>query len=150
MGLFVRLRLTILNPGITKCVDALRLMLANDDVLNGRSTHKVKDGVRVSSFGLLVAAAFDTLITLHLSIKDLTRIDVHGLVEHNSLLGDWKLDTRERETWWWSPTQICLSSISSTLRSITLLVLATTEGSSRRKCRYERNDESGSKPHCDR
>jgi hypothetical protein len=69
-------RQTILYPGITQSVNTLRLVLANDDVLNGRSTQKVEDSVGICALSLLVAGAWRKLVTLHLSVEDLTRIDV--------------------------------------------------------------------------
>ena len=117
----MEVRLTILNPGVTECVNTFGLMLADDDVPDGGSRQKVEYGVGISSLSLLVAAALHALVTLHLPVEDLTGVDVHGLVEDDSLLGDWELNTREREAWCWASTKIALRSISTTLGTITLL-----------------------------
>jgi hypothetical protein len=124
-------------------------VLSNDDVPDGGSRQEIEHSIGIGSLSLLVAAALHTLVTLHLSIERLTGVDVHGLVEHNSLLGDRELDTREREARCWSTTEITLCGIGTTLRPIALLVLAATKCSCRRQCRNERNDKSRGELHCD-
>lgn len=130
-------------------MDALRLVLANDDVLDCGARHEVEDGIGVSPLSLLVAAALDALIALHLSVESLTRVDVHGFVEHDRLLGNRELNTREWEAWCWATTKIALCSVGTTLGAIALLVLAATKSSCRRQCGNKRNDEGRSKLHGD-
>lgn len=108
-------------------MDALRLVLTDNDVLDGGSRHKIEDSISISSLSLLVAAALYTLVTLHLPVKGLPRVDVHGLVEHDGLLSNREFDTREREARWWSSAEVALSGICTALRSIALLVLATSQ-----------------------
>ncbi len=143
------IELTILDPGITQCVDTLRLVLANDDIPDGSPRHKVEDSIGIGSLSLLVTAAFDTLVALHLPIKGLTRVDVHGLIEDNSLLRDWELNTRKGETRCWAATKIALCGISRTLSTIALLVLAAINRCCRGQSRDEGKDESRSELHCD-
>lgn len=121
--------LTILNPGVAQSVDTLRLVLANDDIADSGSRQEVKDGIGVSSLGLLVAAALNTLVALHLPVECLAGVDVHGLVEDDRLLGDGELDTREGEARSRTATEVALRGISTTLR--TIAVLATAKGSCR-------------------
>jgi len=92
-------KITILYPSIAQRMDTLGLVLANDDIPDSRTRQKVEDSVGISALGLLVAAALRTLVTLHLSIEDLARLDIHGLIEHHSLLGDWEFQHREGKSW---------------------------------------------------
>lgn len=116
--------LTILDPGVAQGVDALRLVLSDDHVADRRARHEIEDSIGISSLSLLVAAALDTFVALHLSVKGLAGVDVHGLVEDDRLLGDRELDTRERKARSRTATKVSLSGICTALRTIAILATA--------------------------
>jgi len=68
-------------------VNAFRLVLSDDHVSDRGTRQQVEYGVGIGTLSLLVAAALNTLVALHLTVEDLTGLDVHGLIEDNSLLG---------------------------------------------------------------
>ena len=68
-------------------MNAFRLVLSDDHVSDRGTRQQVEYGVGIGTLSLLVAAALNTLVALHLTVEDLTGLDVHGLIEDNSLLG---------------------------------------------------------------
>lgn len=77
--------LTVLHPGISESVDSFRLVLSNDHIAYRAARQQIEDRICVGTLGLFVAAALDSFVSLHLSIENLSWLNVHGLVEHNSL-----------------------------------------------------------------
>jgi hypothetical protein len=104
-------------------VNALCLVLSDDDVSDGGSWQQVEDSIRVSALSLLIAAAFGTLVTLHPAIKDLSRHDVLGILEDHCLLCHRELCDGEREARGWPLAKVSLSSVTITLTAITSLGL---------------------------
>lgn len=119
-------------------MDALCLVLSDDDVSDGGSWQQVEDSIRVSALSLLIAAAFGTLVTLHPAIKDLSRHDVLGILEDHCLLRHRELCDGEREARRWPLAKVSLGSITVTLTAITGLGLAWCNDGRLRKGREER------------
>lgn len=99
-------------------MDALCLVLSDDDISNSGSGHKIEDGISVSALSLLIATTFRTLVTLHLAIKNLSRHDVLGILEDHSLLRHRELCDGKREAGRRSLTKVSLSSVTITLATI--------------------------------
>lgn len=113
--------LTILNPGVSQGMNSLRLMLPNDHIPDCATREQVEHCICICSFSLLVAAPLDTLISLHLTVVDLSWLDVHCLVEYNCFFGYREFQNWKWESWERSTSKVSLSRIDTTLRAVTLL-----------------------------
>jgi hypothetical protein len=91
--------LTILDPGVSKSMDSLGLVLSNDHIPDRAAREQVEHSIGIRSLGLLVAAPLNTLISLHLTVEDLSWLDVHSLIEYNCFFGYRELQHGKREPW---------------------------------------------------
>lgn len=99
-------------------MNTLSLVLSNDDISNSRTGQQVEDSISISALSLFIAASLRSFIALHLAIEDLTRHDVLGILENDSLLGDGELGDWEGEARRWPLAEISLGGVGVALLAI--------------------------------
>lgn len=89
---------TILDPSVTKSVNALRLIFSDNAVAESRARKKVEDSIGVGALSLLVAEALRPRVPLHLAVESLPGADVDGIVGDDVTLGHGESGDREGES----------------------------------------------------
>lgn len=112
-------------------MDTLGLVLANDDIPDGRAREEIKDSISICPLGLLIAAPLGPLVSLHATVKGSTGGHVEGFLKDDGLLGDGELGDGEGEARGRSLDEIGLGGILVAFLTIACGVLALEETAAR-------------------